>query len=313
MVFQKYAANPILRAGDFHDDIMYVFNPGAIKVDGEYLMIVNAATAATPIIFWLARSSDGIHFTPDPAPLSWPKYATDPEFCIYDPRITYLDGEYFLMYGAMTRKRGVHVGLVKTKDFQHFTRIEQPESTTQCRNGALFPEKIGGRYVRFDRPMPGELDPADMCISYSHDLENWSDSKILIKARESSWDNHKLGAGAVPIKTPQGWLEIYHGVDGTACNGFIYRLGVMLLDLADPSKVIARGDLPVLWPTEPYEFNGRTPNVVFTANAIVEPDNTVKIYYGAADCCVGLATAKLDDLLAACYKKNDFAIRFFQA
>ena len=117
-------------------------------------------------------------------------------------------------------------------------------------------------------------------------------------------------APPVPIRTNEGWLAIYHGVDRT-CNGYIYRLGVMLLDLEDPSRIIARGGMPVLWPDRPYEMQGRVPNVTFGCNALLEPDGTVRIYYGAADTCVGLATAKLDDLIAACRRGNPVAETFF--
>ena len=118
--------------------------------------------------------------------------------------------------------------------------------------------------------MTGELDPADMCISYSDDLAHWTDSKVLMSPRKGCWDSYKLGAGAPPIKTKYGWLEIYHGVDNSPCNNYIYRLGAVMLDLEDPSKIISRAELPILWPEEIYELTGRCPNVVFTANAIVE-------------------------------------------
>ena len=253
MVFTKYSGNPVLGPQAFPGDIMYVFNPGAIRYNGEYLLIVDAATAATPIVFWIARSRDGIHFTPDPKPISgWPAPESGAENCIYDPRITFIDGEYILMYASQAPGRGVRTGVVRTRDFRVFERIEQAETGRNNRNSVLFPEKINGRYVRFDRPMgDDECEPCDMCISYSDDLRNWNDTKVLMTPRPGCWDSHKIGGGAVPIRTPEGWLVIYHGVDLT-CNGFIYRLGVMLLDLEDPSRIIARGGLPVLWPDQPY-------------------------------------------------------------
>ncbi|MBO5307206.1 MAG: glycosidase, partial [Lentisphaeria bacterium] len=122
-------------------------------------------------------------------------------------------------------------------------------------------------------------------------------TKDLMQPRQGCWDSLKLGAGAVPIKTPEGWLEIYHGVDNSSTNDYIYRLGTVLLDLEDPSKIIARAELPVLWPEKLYELCGRCSNVVFTANAIPEPDGTVRMYYGCADSCIGLATAPLDELV----------------
>lgn len=313
-LFQKFSGNPVLTAAAFPDDIMYVFNPGAVKFNGEYLLMADAATAATPIVFWLARSKDGIHFTPDPAPVEWPGFSDGiPEACIYDPRITEIDGEYLILYASQRPGFGVRTGMVRTRDFIRFDRVEQAETGRNNRNSVLFPEKIRGRYVRFDRPMgDDECEPSDMCISYSDDLSTWSDSQILMVPRPGCWDSHKIGGGAVPIRTPEGWLAVYHGVDRT-CNGYIYRLGVMLLDLENPARIIARGGLPVLWPESPYEMLGRVANVTFTCNAIPEPDGTVKIYYGAADTCVGLATARLDDLVAACKTGNPTAERFFKS
>ncbi|MBO5307679.1 MAG: glycosidase, partial [Lentisphaeria bacterium] len=173
MLFDKYADNPVLTAAQFPSDIMYVMNPGAIKFNGEYLLLVDAATTSTPIIFWIARSKDGIHFTPDPEPVDWPAHRYH-ETCVFDIRVTELEGVYYLMYCSMTKERGVALGLVKTTDFVHYERIEQADMGYEFRNGVLFPEKINGRYVRLDRPMPQSIDePAGMCISYSDDLMHW--------------------------------------------------------------------------------------------------------------------------------------------
>jgi predicted GH43/DUF377 family glycosyl hydrolase len=311
-VFNKHHDNPIITAADLPEDIMYVLNPGAIKHNGEYIMMMDAATTSTPIIFWLARSQDGVNFTPDPTPIAWPRWSDDQvENCVYDPRITKIDDEYIIMYASHVPGRSVRTGVVRTRDFVIFERIEQEETSQTNRNSALFPGKIAGQYVRFDRPMlDGAWDPSDMCISYSHDLQHWRRSKTLMQPRPGCWDSHKIGAGAVPIKTDKGWLEIYHGVDKTAST-YIYRLGVMMLDLDDPSKIISRGVCPVLWPEHDYELDGRVTNTTFTANALLDDDGTVRMYYGAADACIGLATAKLDDLIEACFDQNDRLREFF--
>lgn len=312
MSMKKYEHNPVLTAADFPHDIMYVFNPGAIKFNDEYLLMVDASTSATPIVFWLARSRDGIHFTPDSAPIrNWPAPESGVENCVYDPRITPIDGEFILMYASQAHGRGVRTGVVRTSDFEDFTRIEQEETGRNNRNSVLFPEKINGRYVRFDRPMgDDECEPSDMCISYSEDLSRWRDSTVLMTPRPGCWDSHKIGGGAVPIRTSEGWLVIYHGVDRT-CNGFIYRLGTMLLDLENPARIISRGVLPILWPSEPYEMQGRVMNVTFACNALVEPDNMVRIYYGAADTCIGLATATLQELIDSARSANTIASAFY--
>jgi beta-1,4-mannooligosaccharide/beta-1,4-mannosyl-N-acetylglucosamine phosphorylase len=194
--------------------------------------------------------------------------------------------------------------MVKTRDFVTFERL--PAASEQGnRNGVLFPEKINGLYCRFDRPFGNpHTDSAGIWISYSPDLIHWGQSKAVMMPRKGGWwDNFKIGGGAVPIKTDRGWLNIYHGTTKT-CSGILYFLGVALHDLEDPSIVISRGEDAVLWPEHPYEQNGRVPNVVFTCNAILEEDETVRIYYGAADTCIGLAEAKLDDLIDACFSKN---------
>ncbi len=126
--------------------------------------------------------------------------------------------------------------------------------------------------------------------------------------RAGFWDGLKVGAGAVPIRTEKGWLEIYHGVTNTGA-GLIYRLGACLLDLKDPSQVIARGEDAILWPEYPYEMTGRVGNVVFTCNALLDDDGTVRVYYGAADTCIGLAEGKLSDLIDACFRKNSLRLR----
>jgi predicted GH43/DUF377 family glycosyl hydrolase len=305
-VFVRSESNPVVSPRAMPGDIMYVLNPGAIRHNGETILMMDAATAAGPIIFWLARSRDGIDFTVDPEPVQWPKFKPGyTETCVYDPRITKFGDEYLIMYASGSKEYGISLALVKTADFVHFERIEQERIKAPIRNGAIFPEKINGRYVRLDRPMESEREPSRMWLSYSEDLMHWKESAQIMDTRPRLWDRFKIGAGAVPIKTDKGWLCIYHGVADT-CNGFIYSLGVCLLDLKDPSKVIARGEDAVLWPAESYELMGRVPNVVFTSNAIVEENGRVKIYYGAADTCIVLAEAHLDDFVQACFKKNKY-------
>jgi predicted GH43/DUF377 family glycosyl hydrolase len=307
-ILQKHAANPILLPGDFSEDVMYAFNPGAIDYEGETLVIADAATHAQPIVFWMTRSKDGVHFTADPEPLNWP--APDPdhlEDCVYDARITKIDGSYIIIYASSTVSSGVRLGIVRTRDFKTFERISIG-SEEGNRNGVLFPEKINGLYARLDRPFGNPSDSCGMWISYSPDLIYWGRSRHVMGPRAGLWDDLKIGAGAVPIKTDKGWLEIYHGVTNTGA-GFIYRLGVCLLDLKEPSRVIARGEDAVLWPEHPYEMTGRVGNVVFTCNALVDADENVRIYYGAADTCIGLAEGKLGDLIDACYRKNSLRLR----
>ena len=246
--------------------------------------------------FALARSEDGFYFTVDNKPVLLP--AKEGVFGIYeargieDPRATFIDGCYYILYTAYSQY-GARIALAKTIDFNNFERIalvSQPGN----KDGVLFPEKIDGKYVRLDRPIGNGI--GSIWVSYSNDLYSWGNSKILISPRHGYWDSYRIGASAPPLKTEYGWLEIYHGVRMTS-GGPIYRTGAVLLDLKDPSKVISRGDVPLLSPREDYERIGDVNNVVFACGAVLEDNNEVKLYYGGADTCVCIATAKLKDII----------------
>jgi beta-1,4-mannooligosaccharide/beta-1,4-mannosyl-N-acetylglucosamine phosphorylase len=300
-ILQKYQGNPIITPKDMPREVLYTFNPGAIKHNGEYILIMDVTTLDDIHRLWIARSKDGYSFVPDPQPAAWP--APDPmhpETCTYDPRITKLGDEYIILYASDLSQNNVRVGIVKTKDFHSFERVAIA-SEFGNRNGCLFPEMINDLYVRFDRPFGNELDPCYIWVSYSPDLVFWGKSRPLTYKGKPFLDGYKMGAGAVPIRTDKGWLEIYHTVSQT-CNGFIYRLKACLLDLDDPSRVIGFTRDFLLWPEHDYEMKGRVMNVVFTCNALLEDDGTVKIYYGAADTNIGLAQGRLEDILDACLK-----------
>ncbi len=170
------------------------------------------------------------------------------------------------------------------------------------RNVVIFPERIGGRYVRLDRPH-SHISPWSIWISYSPDLVHWGDSRLVIKPATYHWDEEKIGPGATPIKTEAGWLNIYHGVFHTMAGG-VYRLGVALHDLADPARVIGVADDWIVQPTDPWEVTGYVPNVVFTCGAIPEDDGTVKIYWGGADSVMCVGTAKIQNLVDLCLKES---------
>ncbi|GMU22789.1 MAG: 1,4-beta-mannosyl-N-acetylglucosamine phosphorylase [Phycisphaerae bacterium] len=298
-ILRKHPANPLITPQKMPQDVLYVFNPGAIKHNGEYILMMDVTTLDDIHRLWLARSRDGVHFDIEPKPIDWPSPdPTHPETCTYDPRITRIGDEYIILYASDLSQNDVRVGIVKTRDFRRFERV-CIASELGNRNGTLFPEKIDNLYVRFDRPFGNELQPCYMWVSYSPDLIYWGRSRPLTWKGKPFHDGHKMGAGAVPIRTDRGWLEIYHTVSST-CNGFIYRLKAMLLDLHDPSKVLGYTRDFLLWPEHDYEMRGRVMNVVFTCNALLEDDGTVKIYYGAADTNIGLAEGRLNDILDAC-------------
>ncbi|MBW2645406.1 MAG: glycoside hydrolase family 130 protein [Deltaproteobacteria bacterium] len=295
---KRYEKNPIITHEDIPIPCNTVFNAATARYKDEYILLLRVEALEGNSFFALARSEDGFNFNIEQAPVMKP--AQDSPFSIYekrgveDPRITKIDDTYYILYTAYSR-HGPRLGLAKTVDFKTFERIaliSQPEN----KDGVLFPRKIKDRFVRFDRPATFS-GTADMWISYSEDLIHWGDSRVIMETRPGFWDANKIGAGAPPIETDKGWLEIYHGVKRTS-GGNIYRLGCAIFDLDDPSRLIGRSRIPVLTPKEYYERTGDVPNVIFTCGVIPEPETgEVKIYYGAGDTCICVATARLDDLL----------------
>ena len=308
---KRYEGNPILTIDDLPEGVgYYILNPGAIKFNGEYLLLVDVFHVEGSICFWIARSKDGYHFKFDPAPVDWPEMPADTgweEHGCYDPRITKIEDEYFIFYGSNNNGKGTRIALVKTKDFVKFEHVALT-SELNNRNAALFPEKINGMYCRFERPFHGdEFSPCYMWMSFSKDLEFWGKHRESLLPRPGHWDHQKIGAGAPPIRVKEGWLEIYHAVNPT-CDGSIYMLYAAILDYKEPWKVIARSKYPLLFPEAEYEQKGRVRNVVFTCNAILEDDGMVKVYYGAADTCIGVAEAPLDEIVKSCFEPYKYTL-----
>lgn len=300
MLINRYKNNPILTKDDVPYPVATVHNAAVVKHKGKYIMIFRSHKLNGRSILGKAESDDGYNFKVNDKPFMIP--ATEGIFEEYeaygveDPRIVFIDGEYIITYSAYSR-HGVRIGLAKTIDFKSVERFSLI-TESDYRNVVIFPEKIRGLYVRLDRPH-SEISPWSIWISYSPDLKYWGESKLIMKPLQYHWDEKKIGPGAPPIKTSRGWLSIYHGVFSTM-DGSVYRLGVALHDLEDPSKIIAIGDEWILQPEEVYEITGYVHNVVFTCGAVPEDDGSVKIYWGGADkvMCVGIAI--LDDLVDHC-------------
>ena len=244
----------------------------------------------------VARSSDGINFKFDDQPAIYPANAYEAYGC-EDPRITKLGDTFYITYTAVSG-RGVTVALVSTKDFITFRRhgiIFPPYQ----KDVVIFPEKIQGKFVCRHRPYKSEFNQACIWTAYSPDLFSWGFHDLTLSPRADTWDSERVGCGGVPIKTEQGWLEIYHASD----NSGKYHLGAMLSDLEEPHKVIARGDTPVFEPQAEYELDGIYGNCVFTNGLIAEPDGELKIYYGAADRICACALTTIDEMIAAALNK----------
>jgi len=300
-LLRRHPENPILTAAHFPRPVNSAFNAAAVKVNGRTLLLCRVEDLTGSSCLWLARSDDGVHFTPDPEPAMLPAteepFHAVERFSLEDPRITLLDDAYYITYIGFSQYDNATL-LARTRDFVHYERvglITLPEN----KNVVLFPEKIGGRYARLDRPMTQTSRRGDIWISFSPDLLHWGDPRPVMTPRPRKWDSHKIGPGAPPLKTDAGWLIIYHGVRATAA-GLLYRLGAALVDLEEPWRVIGRASEAILSPLAPEDFQGNVGNVVFTCGAILEDDGELKVYYGAADQAMCLATARVEDMIALC-------------
>jgi len=218
-------------------------------------------------------------------------------FGVEDCRITPIEGSYYVTYVAIGLLTGVATALAKTDDFKTFKRlgIIFPQSNKDV---VLFPEKINGRYYALHRPMPQHsFSEANIQIASSPDLEHWGHTEFLMGTNKEPWSSAKVGAGAPPIKTKDGWLEIYHGVNTRESGGSAgtYSAGALLLDLNNPSRIITRTKHPILIPQMPYEINGYVGHVVFP-EGIVRRGDSVIIYSGCADTCVSAVEVSLNDI-----------------
>lgn len=303
-IVTRYGKNPILTKDDVPYPVATVHNAGVVKYNGLYIMLFRSHLQNGRSIIGIAESKDGYNFKVGDEPFMVPSsdsvFGEYEEYGVEDLRISNVDEEFLLTYSAYSR-HGVRIGLARTKDFKTVERISLI-TQSDLRNVVIFPEKINGKYVRLDRPH-SEISKWSIWISYSPDLVHWGDSKVIIKPETYHWDEMKIGPGATPIKTDKGWLNIYHGVFETMA-GAVYRLGVALHDLNDPSKVIGVSDNWILQPEDPWEITGYVSNVVFTCGAVPENDGSVKIYWGGADSVMCVGSAKIDDLVNLCLNKS---------
>ena len=238
----------------------------------------------------LARSQDGFHFTVEEKPFIYPTNQSE-EYSVEDARITFIDGRYYVNYTAVSRDSWA-TALAVTDDFRTVERkglIFHPEN----KDVAIFPKKVGGKYIALHRPNNSGFGKASIWYSESPDLLHWGNHRCLLRPRDNPWEAMKIGGGAPPLKTPQGWLVIYHGKGENS----LYSLFCLLLDLEQPYKILKQASQPLLLPTESYEAKGFFPNVIFS-NGVVEMNGKVLIYYGAADESVCVAVTDLDYLLS---------------
>jgi len=281
---ERHPKNPLFGPNPNHLwESRFVFNP-AVVYDGELFHMIYRAQGEDMVSrFGYGVSVDGINWNRLEKPVFSPAIQEE-LYGVEDPRITYIDGYYYIVYTAYS-PTGIKVAMARTKNFITYERFGTILPESPNKDVALFPEKIQGKYVLIHR-----LEP-DIWFAYSDDLIHWNNYVKVASPRKDSWDNLKIGAGSPPIKTKYGWLLLYHGVEKAPRN--IYRLGFILLDLNDPTKVIKRSEEPILEPEEEWEIFGGVPNVVFS-DAMVRYKDKYYVYYGAADNYIALATIDVE-------------------
>jgi beta-1,2-mannobiose phosphorylase / 1,2-beta-oligomannan phosphorylase len=333
--FVRHPENPIVVPGGLDFRRAVTFNPGAIQKGGKVYLIERAASTLRPFIcqLGLLSSDDGVHFTHEvERPILTPADVGSEYGSVQDPRVVELEGRYAMTfayrpYAWSSHPTGVGVPDSHQTDFPGFdgdaaknlTRsgiaVSDDLVTWQLlglvtppdiddRDVILFPRKVGGRYALLRRPMPPP-DPnhkvapvGSLQLSYGSDLLHWSDP-IVIAEPKYAWEGTRIGGSVPPIETPHGWLCLHHGVERVdeARRAVVYRLGAMLLELEEPSRVIARAPDFILEPEEYYErFGLYIPNVVFPSGAIVK-DGVLSLYYGVCDTAIALATTPLEPLV----------------
>ena len=300
----RYEGNPLFDMRKYYDKYWHIYNSAAIMVDGKYVGVFRCDKASGKPDLNMAYSDDGIHWTiddeniqffnPDGTRFEYP-YA-------YDPRLTKIEDTYYVVF--CSEIDGPCIYIAQTKDFKYFEMIPGCFLPLN-RNGTLFPEKINGKYVMLSRPFGGGTLGGHIFISDSPDMHYWGNHKLLMRKgyKGAYWEQDKIGAGPAPIKTDEGWVLIYHGVQHS-CNGLIYNVGVAVLDLDDPSKVKYRANRFLMTPTELYETTGFVPNVLFPCAALADSQGRVTIYYGAADTTLGIAFTTVDNLIEFAKKHN---------
>ncbi len=297
MRLKRHPANPVLKPNPFNEwEALNVFNPSVVVHDGLFHMHYRAQGTDYVSYIGYAVSEDGVTWNRLQRPVLSPASELEARG-VEDPRVTEIDGRFYMAYTAYGRA-GVHpeVGATATgitpmyavsDNLITWERIGPVVVGEDNKDHALFPERVGGRYVTFHRR------PPSIWLAFSDDLRQWGSHVEIMRPRPGAWDGKRIGAGGPPIRTDAGWLILYHGYD----ESHVYCMGTALLDLEDPTRVVKRPRTAVLVPQETWEIKGDVPNVVFgTANPVV--DGEVYLYYGGADRVIGLATAPLDELLA---------------
>lgn len=301
----RYTENPVIGRNPI-PGVARIFNSAVMPYEGAYIGVFRGEqTNGIPYIY-LGRSQDAIHWDIEHEKIQFVNEAGEPFMppYAYDPRLVKVEDTYYIIW--CQDAYGAAIGMAKTTDFKTFTRVENPFLPFN-RNAVLFPRKIDGKFKLLSRPSDSGHTPfGDIYISESPDMKYWGCHRHVMGKGSNWWENVKIGGGAAPIETSEGWLLFYHGVTGT-CNGFVYSIGGAILDRDEPSKVLYRCGTYLLTPEAEYEERGFVPNVCFPCATLQDADTgRIAIYYGCADSYVGLAFTTVDEVVNF-IKANDNA------
>ncbi|MDA3839383.1 MAG: glycoside hydrolase family 130 protein [Candidatus Delongbacteria bacterium] len=294
----RYSHNPIIPR-DLLKNSNSIFNSAAVPFKDGFAGVFRCDNRARQMRIHTGFSENGIDWKIDEEPIKF--ISNDPEIgnfeYAYDPRVTKIDDKFYVTW--CNGYHGPTIGVAWTIDFKEYHQLENA-FLPYNRNGVLFPKKINGNFAMVSRPSDtGHTAFGDIFYSESPDLVYWGKHRHVMSPIIDGWQSTKIGPGPVPIETSEGWLMIYHGVL-TSCNGFVYHMGVALLDFEEPWKVIKRSKKYILAPWEIYECVGDVPNVVFPCAALTDSETgRIAIYYGCADTVTGLAFTNVDELLDA--------------
>ena len=292
----RYGENPIIGRNPVKG-VGRIFNSAVVPYEDGFIGVFRGEQVNGVPYIYLGRSQDGVHWSFDQDKIRFvdengmefmPRYA-------YDPRLVQVEGTYYVMW--CQDFYGAAIGMAKTKDFKRFERLENPFLPFN-RNAVLFPRKVHGNFMMLSRPSDSGHTPfGDIFLSESPDMVYWGKHRHVMGKGEEWWQALKVGAGASPIETDEGWLAFYHGVTST-CNGYVYSIGGAILDIDNPSIVKYRCENFLLTPEEWYEERGFVPNVAFPCATLQDAETgRIAIYYGCADTYVGLAFTQIDDVI----------------
>ncbi|MCC5806058.1 MAG: glycoside hydrolase family 130 protein [Opitutales bacterium] len=303
-ILTRYEGNPVLTAADFPVKMRSVYNSSAVKTpEGRYVMLCRCNLLNHRTLLWGADSDDGLSWKLRPEPFEvpdteeWHRYAST---VYYDPRITRIDGEYLVLLACQNTEY-TRVALFRSKDLETLEFVNYINAPDN-RNMVIFPEKSAdGRYMRLERPnLASAGGKGNIWLSHSPDLIHWGDSRESLRTTDVwNYGISGLGPSTVPHRIDEGWLIIFHAIMNN-CTTREYSAGAAILDADRPWIVRHVTRSPVLYPEADYELRGLVDHVCFPCAKIIEPDGTLKLYYGGADTVQCVATGKLADLIEAC-------------